>query len=229
MAEVQPMSRIYAIVEGQTEQVFVREVLAPWLGVHNVFLSAKLIGGTKRKGGIGRYESSKRQILNLCNQELDVFFTTMLDFYGMPPNWPGRIAADTANHEQKATVVQTAIHSDICQSLGDAFNPVRFIPYVQMHEFEALLYCSPEITAEELGDTQLAPKLIEIRNQFTSPEHINDDIATAPSKRIESIFGSFDKPTYGSKITERIGIETLMAHCPLFAEWVQRLLATNSP
>ena len=222
------MSRVYAVVEGHTEQAFVENVLAPWLGEKGVFICASLIGKPGHKGGRVEYVRGKSDILEFCTKEKTTFITTMIDFFRLPSSWPGRDQADSAHHDSKAQIVESAIHEDICKSLGDSFNSSRFISYVQMYEFEALLFSQPEIIADVTGEIKLAPQLAEIRQAFKTPEHINDAPTTAPSKRIESLVSTYKKRTDGRIAAEKIGMDRMLAECPHFAGWVERLLATNS-
>ena len=221
------MSSGLAIVEGYTEHEFVKFVLAPWLGERGVFLTAPVLGKAGHKGGIREYERTKPELIEYCKRS-DVFITTMFDFFRMPLSWPGRAQANSANHDSKARIVEVAIHEDICESMGDSFNSSRFTPYVQMYEFEALLFSQPEIIADVTGEIKLAPQLAEIRQAFKTPEHINDAPTTAPSKRIESLVSTYKKRTDGRIAAEKIGMDRMLAECPHFAGWVERLLATNS-
>jgi len=126
------MVRVHVLVEGQTEETFVNRVLQPHLNGFGVYLYPRLAGGS---GGIGRYQRDKRDLLLILKQDTSVFCTTMFDYYGMPHSWPGR---ETAGG--RAEVIEQAILNDICGEMGRGFNQARFIPYVQMHEFEALLF-----------------------------------------------------------------------------------------
>jgi hypothetical protein len=94
-------SRVIAVVEGQTEQTFVREVLAPWLAERTVFLSPRLVGKPGHKGGVGEYSRAKKDMLALLKQEAGTIITTMFDFYAMPFSWPGREEASKAPHKKK--------------------------------------------------------------------------------------------------------------------------------
>lgn len=219
------MSRVIAVVEGQTEQAFVRGVLAPWLGTRNVFLSPCLVGKPGRKGGVGPYLRAKMDILNLLKQESDTIVTTMFDFYGMPTNWPRRDEAAQALHDQKASIVEDALKTDINLAFQGRLDPRRFIPYVQMYEFEALLFSKPEKIAEVVGKPKLTQHLQDIRNGFDCPEQINDDPSTAPSKRIARFFPKYQKLLHGSIAAERIGIEVMLAECPHFQDWLCKIQA----
>ena len=103
------MSRVIAVVEGQTEQGFVRDVLAPFLAAKNVYMTARLVGKPGHKGGDCRYARAKQDVLLLLRQESDTVVTTMFDFYALPDSWPGRTEARKAPFSRKAGIVETAV------------------------------------------------------------------------------------------------------------------------
>lgn len=219
------MNRVIAVVEGYAEQVFIRDVLAPWLGGHGVGLSARLVGKPGHKGGVGQYSRTQRDVLALLKQESATFVTTMFDFYGMPDSWPGRKKAAKAAHARKALTVEQAILDDIAATLGGRFDKRRFLPYIQVHEFEALLFSSPQVIAEVVADPDIEEELRKIRSEFKTPEEIDDSPDTAPSKRIEKLCPRFQKPLHGVIAAQRIGIETIRQECPHFHEWLTALEA----
>ena len=53
-----------------------------------------------------------------------------------------------------------------------------------------------------------------------SPEEINDDPQTAPSKRILNIFPKYKKVTDGTQIALKVGLEQIRKECPHFDEWM---------
>ena len=223
------MSRVIAVVEGQTEQTFVRDVLAPWLGWRGVMLSARLVGKPGHKGG-GSFHRARNDIISLLKQQSDTYVTTMFDFYGMPNSWPGRDDARKLAHPNKAPSIEQAIHEQIGAELGGSFDDDRLIPYVQMHEFEALLFSEPSALSQVMREPDTEEDLQAIRDGFSTPEEINDDPNTAPSKRIESLYGNYQKPFHGRLAATRITVEVMREECPHFNEWIDTLesLATES-
>lgn len=223
------MSRVVAIVEGQTERTFVRDILAPWLGWKGVMLTARLIGKPGYKGGIGEFARARNEIANLLKQESGTVITTMFDFYGMPPTWPGRAKATSLRHENKARTVEEAIKKALQNHLGSGFDERRLLPYVQMHEYEALLFSQPNAISEVMRAEDSLNELEEIRNSFESPEHINDSPEKAPSKRLEAMFPYYQKTFHGILASKMIAIETMRSECPHFDEWLTDLerLATE--
>lgn len=87
--------------------------------------------------------------------------------------------------DQKAFTVEDALSEDINREQGQGFDPARFVPYVMMHEFEGLLFSDCERFSQGIGRPELGVALQAVREQFSSPEEINDSPATAPSKRVE--------------------------------------------
>lgn len=198
------MNRVVAVVEGATEQAFVKSVLAPHLALYGVMLTARLVGKPGYKGGVGPYERARRDILAVLRQDTAVFCTTMFDYYGMPSTWPERQSSSKAAFQNKATLVEDAILRDISQGMGSDFQQRRFILYIQMHEFEALLFSDPATLAQTMQQPEVVVMLQKITAQFDSPEMINDHSETAPSKRLERLFPAYKKVLYG----------TLTAHGP---------------
>jgi hypothetical protein len=221
------MLRIIAIVEGKTEQDFIRSVLAPHLLDSHVVLTATRIGKPGHKGGIGEYTRGKEHCVGLLKQDASQYVTTMLDFYGMPKSWPGRADADQAiGSETKAKTVEAALLADIVQETGSSITPGRFIPYVQLHEFEAILFSDPARVGEKLG-TAVTASLTAVRDQFATPEEINDSKDTAPSKRLEAACKSqgikYNKAVHGPEIAGMITLPVIREQCPHFNDWVTRL------
>ena len=206
------------LVEGQTEEAFVKSVLADYFASKGIFLIPKIIetkvvkGGPNHKGGIRLYGKIKRDLRNIFKDTDAGAITTMIDFYGLPPDFPSWNGS--GNCYAQVTDAEKAFAEDI--------NEQRFIPYLQLHEFEGLLFSEPELIAEtmggKLGDVQ------RVRDRFQTPEEINNNPQTAPSKRLEGIFGKkYNKVVFGGLIANRIGIDRLIEECPHFSEWINKI------
>ena len=99
----------------------------------------------------------------------------------------------------------------------------RFIPYVQMHEFEGLLFSDPGQLAFALRRQDLTQELWAIRHEFPTPEHINDSSVTAPSKRIQSLIPRYRKVQAGERAVRAMTLDTIRQECPLFNAWLAKL------
>lgn len=225
------MSEVIAIVEGETEQTFVREVLAPELGSRGIWLAARLPGRMRRHGGVRRWESVRGDIFRTLKERGDWFCTTMFDFYRMPMDWPGRAEATARPHQERGACVETALAKDVQEHLPDNLRPDRFIPYVQVHEFEALLFSGVQELADTVWATHpglsqsAAANLQKILVEAGVPEAINDRPDMAPSKRICHLMRAYQKPLHGPIAAQRIGLARIREQCPHFDEWLRRLEA----
>lgn len=229
------MTRLLIHVEGETEETFVNEVLAPHFLNHGYLkVSARLLGNSRsrdRRGGIRSWTSVRADILNHLKEDQHCLATTMVDYYALPKNgpkaWPGRLEAGKRPFTQKAVTVHDALEADIRAELGDDFDNRRFVPYVMMHEFECLLFSDCARFAKAIGRPSLGPQFQAIRNAFASPEEINDSPETAPSKRVESLVPGYEKPLFGVLAILDIGLDTIRQECPHFRSWVEKLEQWN--
>ena len=150
--------------------------------------------------------------------------TTMVDYYGLPPSgprtWPGRAEASLLPFPQRAVHVENTIRTDVAILMGDSFNPDRFVPYVMMHEFEAMLFSDCQRFAEAIGRPELAGSFQNIRDGFATPEEIDDSPACAPSKRIVNLVPDYQKPVDGNIAASAIGLDTIRGECPHFGQWL---------
>ncbi len=199
------MVRIGISVEGQTEEIFVKKVLAPYLVVKNINITPISIGGGVN---VDKVKSELKKIAPNFD-----YVTTLYDFYGF---------SRKEDEETKGSLEQRiidAVHDGVKDKL---------IPYIQMHEFEGLLFSSPEAIAKVLMDEQLSEWATEILNKFNNnPELINDSVETAPSKRLERDT-SYQKTTHGPNIAKAIGIDKIRAMCPEFDAWLSQLEGLQS-
>ena len=226
------MTRLLIHVEGETEEAFVNELLAPHLYGHGfVNVGARLVGNARmreRRGGIRAWQAVKKDIVRHLQYDAGAASATFVDFYALPESgqgaWPGRSAATTAPFAAKSGLVEQQILDDVFANFG-AGVAGRFFPYVVMHEFEGLLFSNPAAFCEGIGRPDLVGHFQHIRNQFNSPEEINDSPTTAPSKRIVAAVPGYQKPLYGTLAALEIGLADMRSECPLFDAWVTKLEA----
>ncbi len=220
------MLRVHVICEGPTEETFVNEVLAPSFMFRDIFLSPSVLGQPGKKGGDVRYERLSADLRNRLRGDSTSLCTTLFDFYGLPADFPGRNeAAKFQEPKEKANSVCTALRTRVQQDIGEN-SARRFIPYVQMHEFEGLLFSDPADFAKGIEKPSLEVEFARIRREFCTPEHINDNPYKAPSKRIISLFPEnerYEKPTMGILAATAIGLNKIRQECPLFNTWLTKL------
>ena len=221
------MTRLCFRVEGQSEQAFVRNVLAPHFAQYNVIVTEVLPTALTRKrgrvhrGGLRSYEPLKNDCLRMlkADQNLDVSFTTMIDLYGLPRTFPGYQEAVTKNDAyERVALLERAFEKDI----GDP----RFIAYIQLYEFEALLFSQPEAVGRYFEQPKrLTASLVGLRDEIGNPELIDDGEDSAPSRRIGKAIPDYSraKATAGPIIARAIGIPTMRRECAHFNQWLTKL------
>jgi hypothetical protein len=227
------MVRLYLFAEGQTEQTFADTLIKPHLAQHEVFMHyPRLIAHARKKGKVHRgggrnYEPMKNDILRSLKEDSnpDAFFTTMIDLYAIAPDFPGLTEAESKrqNPVQRVEFLE--------QRFADDISDPRFIPYIQLHEYEAYLFADP--TCFEYLDarrTKEIEALKAIANQYETPELINDGQQTAPSKRIIARFPDYEKakPAFAPQLAERIGLQIIRSRCPHFNTWLSQLESLNN-
>ncbi len=219
---------IYIVVEGQTEQTFVRDVLAPYMSYKGIYLNPALIGKPGHKGGNIHFARAEKDIGNFLKQRNDTYVSTMFDYFRIDSMWPGRseVGRQIQNGTvltaiQKAEMLETATHNKIVRALSHCNSKERFIPYIEMHEFEALLFSDADILAEKNQmDISQIRRIIEA---YENPEEINDDPAKTPSKQLKTLNSGYRKVAMGKMISEAIGIQVIRRQCPHFNNWLERL------
>ncbi|HEY6324206.1 MAG TPA: DUF4276 family protein [Thermoanaerobaculia bacterium] len=225
------MARLLISVEGQTEETFVREVLRPYL--QNVGFSAvdaRLMGNVRQRsgrGGVRKWASIKAELLRHLAQDRSAVLGMMVDFHGMPKSgdggWPGRAAASALPAQERGAAVERAIAQEIASAMGTSFDQSRFVPCVVVHEFEGLLFSDCGAFAQSIGRPDLESRFQEIREQFGTPEEINDSPNACPSSRVRALVSNYEKPLLGTLAALEIGLATIARECQHFGRWVTRL------
>lgn len=217
------MIRVHIICEGQTEETFIKEVLNDYLTPRDIYTSPALVGKPGHKGGNISFDRLKPDLCNRLLGDTNAYCTTFFDFYGLSNSFPGYAeSASQSDISNKADIVQNALRDKLSPLVGDTALQ-RFIPYVQMYEFEALLFSDPASFARGIDNPSLETPLRSIRDEFNTPEAINDNPLTAPSKRILSLVPSYEKPILGTLAALEIGLPTILSECALFRRWIETI------
>jgi len=219
------MVRVYVIAEGQTEIAFVKKLLVETFSNLGIHLYPTLLGKPGHKGGVISYQRAKSDVIRFLKQERNTFCTTMFDYFRLPDDFSGLPITGNYQSVTKVEIIEQAFKKDIAQTLGNTFTPERFIPYIQIHEFESLLFSNPSALAKSIYRDDLASKFKTIRNAFPSPEDINDHPNTAPSKRIINLYNDYNKITDGILAAIEIGLPTMRKECKHFNQWLLKLEA----
>ena len=209
------MIRLAVSVEGQTEEAFVKSVLAPHLRPSGVEPTPILLGKARGSGVGGGNVSIERLTgdMSTLYHSFDVV-TSLVDFYGF--HGKGGRTIDELEQE---------LNRQIQASVSGRWDQRKVIPYVQRHEFEGLLFSNVNAFAAAMLDTleQDIERLAAIRSRFQTPEDINDNQDTAPSKRIVSVIPRYRKLLEGPEVAKVIGLPVIRGECPRFSNWLTKL------
>ena len=72
---------VMAIVEGRTEQIFIEQLLASYLGNKGISIRATQVSKPGQKGGDVTYERIERDVIKHLKQRQGTIVTTFIDYY----------------------------------------------------------------------------------------------------------------------------------------------------
>lgn len=213
------MRGLYIIAEGPTEEEFINNCLRHHFFDQGIFDVRPLLLSTSKghRGGALSYGRYKDNIIRLLKQETDVLVTSLIDFFRLDTDFPRyQESAAIANKMDRTAFLEEAIRDDI--------NHPRFLPYLQLHEFEGLLFSAstgfdnlPDIPAANRQQLATATRL------HSNPEMLNDGPATAPSKRLQQFIPGYQKVLHGSWIAMEITLPVILSRCERFRQWTESL------
>lgn len=218
------MREIIIIVEGQTEEEFVNSSLKHHLvGIGAPTVTPILLETSPGfYGGDMSYKRYRDNAVNLLASNPNAVVTSLIDFYQLSNDFPNYLAGTALpDKNQVVNFLEAEVASDIA-------NPL-FLPYIQLHEFEGLLFT--EIRGFDYLPNLSAASRLEIENilhMYPNPELINDGVLTAPSKRLKSLINRYKKTFHGPVIALENGIQPILAKCPRFKEWVDKIVVLSN-
>jgi len=216
------MKKVLILVEGQTEETFVRDVLEPHFQKSSGIFFQPVLIRTKRtatgqtfKGGVVSYQQVKNDLRRLLGDRSALLVTTMLDYYGLPQGFPGLHNLPQGTPYDRVAHLQRQFSSDI--------DDRRFLPFITLHEFEALVLVDPKVLEEIFVDASCLVNdlLKDIGNRL--PEEIDDGQESHPAARICRYFPQYQKNLHGLRAVQRIGLNTIRKKCRHFDEWLQKI------
>ena len=213
------MRRLVFIVEGRSEERFINKLLIPYLsakdGLQGIPMHAQQLVTNRKKlirGGNVSFGKFAKDVRNVASSG-DVLVTTMIDFFRLPTDFPG-YTTDSLKVDLTEQAIRDALSTDVA--------PAIFLPYIQRHEFETLLFSNMDgFSAIDMDEKAMA-QLQSIELEYANPEDINGGAETAPSKRLGHIF-NYEKAADSFTMLSAIPIDTIRAKCPRFDRWVLQL------
>ncbi len=220
-------ARLHCVVEGQSEETFVNRVLGPHLHQYSVWPDARSVytsreGPYWKRGGVTSFERVYRDLTSWMKQDKndDAYFTTMVDLYALPSDFPGfaSVAAERDSY-RRVDVLEGALAERVANR--------RFVPYLQVHEFEALILTEPtKLEVMYPAEQSAVASLVALRGCHESPETI--DLEDPPSKRIEAAIPAYSKTAAAAQVTAAIGVDAMRRACPHFNDWLIKLEALGA-
>lgn len=222
------------LCEGQTEELFVKEVLKPYLKSLGIIVKHRLLVTSRKKsasGGMLSYQQAKNDLITWMKEVSEHssethYFTTMFDLYALPHDFPGCDAA--LKKTDKYAMVE-----EIEDAFSKDLKSLSFIPYIQLHEFEALVFCGLDNLLSDYPGCQKEVEGLKkvLLSYGNNPEEIDNSPVSAPSKRIEKALSKkykYNKPKSGAMVTRSVGIEALREKCKHFNDWLVKLEAIKA-
>ena len=219
------MLEVIVFTEGQTEEQFIKRVVAPPFHANQIFLKPQTLNTSQdAKGGAVNFDRLKFNARNTLRQKPDAVLTTFLDLYGLDNSFPDFAGAkQLPDVYARTTQLEAALKHGIVDYIG--CRPERFIPYIQPYEFEGLLFSDVDALAlTEPSWNHYLTKLQAVRDEFDTPEHINDSYETKPSKRLEGIlWPQYKKTRHGPLAAQKITLSVMERECEHFRGWMDSL------
>ncbi|MDX9881365.1 MAG: DUF4276 family protein [Prolixibacteraceae bacterium] len=215
------------LCEGQTEDKFAQTVLKPYLKKYNIIVKTQLLCTSRSKGAFGGMLSFTQVLLDLSlwmrqnstqSHFENHYYTTMFDLYKLPKNFPAMCDNITChNCYEKIKTIEDGFYERI--------NNPNFIPYIQLHEFEALVFAKLDELIIDYPDKikQIEGLKRQLDIHGNNPELINCNPETAPSKRLNKALSNYNKTKTGPMVTQNAGIDYLKGRCPHFKEWIEKI------
>lgn len=219
--------RALVLVEGQTEEAFVKRVLSPHYDNFGLYFrptiieTKQVLSGGAFRGGVTSFSQFKRHVVRLLGSARnpdEAIVTSMVDYYRLPNDFPGMGSRPVGSPEARVSHVER----EIFNHFGSQAN---FVPYLSLHEFEALLFASDSVLPGVMNESHRSAEMRAIVHEHGSPEHINERPARSPSHRVVGLFPSYRKLLHGSIATTRISLNDMRGACPHFGGWLANLEA----
>jgi DNA-binding transcriptional regulator YdaS (Cro superfamily) len=221
------MTRVLISVEGSTEEAFCRDVLGPHLAEFDVYATAvtlttkRTASGAKFTGGVAGWDQIRLDLTDLLRDSSAAAVTTMYDLYGLPRDVSAFASSTRHGPTDRASQIENAIATKIGQP--------RLRPYLQLHEFESLVFAAEEVAARRAGLPAVKVMIQKAVAAAGGPELVNDHPNTAPSKRLQATWPRYVKTIDGPAIVREAGLVSIRSSCPHFGRWLDWLEGLSEP
>ncbi len=230
------MIRVNVVAEGQSEMIFAKKLLNIYFGGKVIVDSRCVLTSRDQKtnyeyrGCLLKYQKARDDIVRWLKEDSGAYVTTMFDYFRLPKDFPGyESAMKCQEHSERVLVLENALRYDILSEPGIVNAKERFIPYIQLHEFEALLFTDIRVLKYDYLEREDAVKIDYLyeETKMIPPEEINHGEETAPSKRLLKTV-NYKKGEMATEWLEVIGMTKIREKCPHFSQWIERLYSLTN-
>jgi hypothetical protein len=220
------MKPVLLLVEGPTEDRFVKDILRPHLHergvtpIPTILTTKKVKAGPDFKGGVRSFQQVENDLRRLLHDSDAALITTMFDFYGFPRSFIGWRDVTSQQPHQRVVELEAAINRQVQHG--------RFRAHLMLHEYEAMLFSDTDAIVAVLNARRVADQLRAVGSQFADPEQIDEGHDIAPSKRLARLLPQYRKRLHGPLVVERIGLAKVRSECPHFDGWLRELEALGA-
>jgi hypothetical protein len=219
------MVEVIIFAEGQSEEQFIKQVVAPSLRHQQIYLKAQTLKTSQQgSGGAVTFDRVMFHARNTLRQSSNVVLSTFFDLYALDTDFPDfQIAGRQADVRGRVSTLEQALHREVIARVG--CRDERFIPHIQPYEFEGLLFSDVDaLSATEPRWSRHLRELQAIRAAFPTPEHINNSFETKPSSRLGDLLEpKYRKTRHGPLAALRVTLATMEAECPHFRGWMEKV------
>lgn len=221
------------LCEGQTEANFATKILKPYFYAYNIYVKTVILQTSRKKGVSGGMVSYMKVLNDLGRIFASIhpnisetnIVTTMFDFYALPTDFIGYEDAMKQNGPYaQVTYIEHSFETKISRR--------NFIPYIQLHEFEALLFSDIiKLQIDYPNATKEIEKLKIQTDNIGNPEMINHGLETAPSKRIINCLHPkyrYNKVKSGESVASAITLPIILSRCAHFRDWISRIMRLSN-
>ena len=216
---------VYIIAEGPSEELFIKRVIAPSFQNLSIYLKPLTLETSQNaSGGALNFDRLKRNARNILAKHPEAYLTTLIDLYALSTDFPSFLHAQKlSTPREKASYLEIQLDSELTAHIN--CRPERILSHIQPYELEGLFFSNPQALGQTVPEWHRYHKELQgIRDQFETPEHINNSYETKPSKRLEDLLiPSYKKTRHAPLIGQKIGLSAIEKECPHFAAWLQQL------
>lgn len=187
-----------------------------WVVDFSILKTKRVAHEPAGRGGVSTWIKIHREIDLLLRSRFDLL-TTVIDYYGFPPDAPGM------GDRPRGDAVARVEHVE--RAVAERIDHPTFLPHLVLHETETWVLAAIDHVGELRNDVAGARSLRQTVAECGGPEFVNDGPTTAPSKRLLAQWPTYRKTLEGPLAIAELGLPRLRQQCPHLDGWLRRIEA----